>query len=304
MTTRVEVDVGGRRLSLSNLDKVLWPRPGLTKRWLVDYYAAVAPALLRHAGAQPVTLHRFPDGVEGPHFYETRAPARPGWVQTVTFRMARTGKVFDVVVLADEATLVWAAQLAAVEIHPYLAPAAALDRPATMVFDLDPGAPATLVECCRVARCLRDVLDGMGLRSWPKTSGGLGLHVVVPLHSDATYERTKAFARAAALLLERDRPGEVTSSMPLARRTGRVFVDWSQNDPGKSTVAAWSLRGFQVPTVALPVTWDEVDEVARTADARPLWSYAGDALRRLESGDPMVEAATLRQTLPSFDPSR
>ncbi len=217
---RVEVKLGGRRVSLSNLDKVLWPRLGLTKASLIEHYARVAPVMLTHVAGHPVTLHRFPDGVDGPHWYETRAPAHPAWVRTVTFRMRRTGKEFDVVVIDDAAALVWAAQIGAVEIHPYLAGADDLDRPAVMVFDLDPGPPATLADCCRVAVWVRELLATVGLEAWPKTSGGLGLHVYVPLHTPVTYEGTKAFARAVARLLERDRPDLVILDLMLPRLDG------------------------------------------------------------------------------------
>ena len=299
--SRVDVDVGGRAVSLSNLDKVLWPRLGLTKAWLVDYYTRVAPVLLPHLADRPLTLHRFPDGVDGPHWYETRAPARPPWVRTVSFHMSRTGKVFDVCLVDDLPSLVWAAQIAAVELHPFLGTATDLVRPTVVVFDLDPGPPATVVDCCRVALRLRELLDGVGLQAWPKTSGGDGLHVYVPLHTPVTYDRTKAFARAVALSLERERPGEVTSQMPRARRGGKVFVDWSQNDAGKSTVAPYSLRGGEVPTVSLPVGWDEVAGAAAEGDPATLCSLPGDALGRGASGDPFGPVASLEQVLPDAD---
>jgi bifunctional non-homologous end joining protein LigD len=254
MTTRVEVEFDGRRVSLSNLDKVLWPRLGLTKGWMVDYYRRVAPALIPHLRRHPLTLHRFPDGVDGTHWYETRAPAHPQWVDTVTFNMERTGKVFEVAIVDDLPSLVWAAQIAAVELHPFLGTAEALDRPRVVVFDLDPGHPATIVNCCRVALRVRDLLGDLGLEGWVKTSGGLGLHVYVPVNSPVGYTQTKGFARAIALLLERQDPDSVTSVMARARRAGKVFVDWGQNDFGKSTVAPYSLRGWPVPTVSTPVT--------------------------------------------------
>ena len=296
---RVDVDVGGRRVGLSNLDKVLWPRFGLTKAWLVEHYTAMAPVLLPHVTGHPVTLHRFPDGVDGPHWFETRAPAHPDWVRTVTFHMRRTGKVFEVAVVDDLASLVWAAQIAAVELHPYLATADELDRPRVLVFDLDPGPPAGLPGCCRVALRIRDVLAGVGLRAWAKTSGGYGLHVYVPLHTAVGYDDTKAFARAVARLLEHDRPHEVTSLMPTVHRAGKVFVDWSQNDAGKSTVAPYSLRGWEVPTVSMPVTWDEVADVAGGADPSALVFLPDDARRRAADGDPFAPVATLEQLLPA-----
>ncbi|MDQ3896989.1 MAG: non-homologous end-joining DNA ligase [Actinomycetota bacterium] len=298
MSSRVEVEVEGRHVSLSNLDKVLWPRLGLTKRWLVDYYTAVAPALVPHLRGHPLTLHRFPDGVQGAHWYETRAPARPAWIETVTFHVRTTGKVFDVCVLNDLASLVWAAQIAAVELHPFLGTVQDLDRPHAVVFDLDPGPPATIVECCGVALRIRALLDDLGLRAWVKTSGGAGLHVYVPLNTAVTYEQTKAFAHAVALLLERERPDDVTSVMARARRPGKVFVDWSQNDFGKSTVAPYSLRGWEVPTVSTPVAWDEVEEVAGSGPANRLLFLADAVLRRAEDGDLFAPVLSVQQVLP------
>ncbi len=298
MRDRVEVEVAGRRLSLSNLDKVLWPRLGLTKGWLLDYYARVAPVLLPHLRRHPLTLHRFPDGVDGVHWYETRAPAHPPWVETVTFRMRSTGKVFDVCVIDDLPSLVWAAQIAAIELHPFLGTVEDLHRPTAVVFDLDPGPPATLVDCSRVALRVRELLDDLRLEAWVKTSGGLGLHIYVPLNSNGVYEHTKGFAHAVALLLERQLPGSVTSAMAQARRTGKVFVDWSQNDLGKSTIAPYSLKGGEFPTVSMPVAWDEVAEVAESSDLSRLTFLADDALRRAEAGDLFAPVLAVEQTLP------
>ena len=298
MTNRVEVEFAGRHVSLSNLDKVLWPRLGLTKGWMVDYYATVAPVLVPYLRGHPLTLHRFPDGVDGVHWYETRAPAHPPWIDTVTFHVRTTGKVFDVCVLNDLPSLVWAAQIAAVELHPFLGTADDLERPRDLVFDLDPGPPATIVDCCRVALRIRALLDDLGLQAWVKTSGGVGLHVHVPLNTAITYERTKAFARAVALLLEREEPGSVTSMMARAKRPGKVFVDWSQNDFGKSTVAPYSLRGWAVPTVSTPVTWEEVSDVAESGQARSLMFLADAARERAEAGDLFAPVLSVQQVLP------
>ncbi|MFN2582178.1 MAG: non-homologous end-joining DNA ligase [Candidatus Dormibacteria bacterium] len=302
MTTpasRAEMTIAGRRLTLSNLDKVLWPRLGLTKAWLIEYYTEIAPALLPHLSRHPVTLHRFPDGVDGVHWFETRAPkARPSWVETVTFDMERTGKVFRVCLLDDVASLMWAAQFGTVELHPYLGTAEALDAPQFVVFDLDPGAPATIVDACRVAIWLRDVLEAAGLESWPKTSGGVGLHVYVPLNTPVTYSQTKTFAHAVARLLEQAHPEAVVSVMTKARRDGKVFIDWSQNDKGKSTIVPYSLRGFAFPTVSTPVGWDEVIETIASADPRQVTFLADDALRRARSGDVFSPVLTTCQRLP------
>ncbi|HEX2041734.1 MAG TPA: non-homologous end-joining DNA ligase [Acidimicrobiales bacterium] len=295
---RREVQVDGRSLSLSNLDKVLWPRLGLTKGWLIEYYRRVAPVLLPHVRGHPMTLHRYPDGVDGIHWFETRAPAHPPWVETVTFEMARSGKVFDVAVLNDLPSLVWAAQIATIELHPYLGTVGALDRPAAVVFDLDPGPPATVADCCRVAMRIRALLADLGLRAWAKTSGWSGLHVYVPVNGSAGFDETKPFARAVARRLEQEDPESVTSQMARTKRPGKVFVDWSQNDAGKSTVAPYSLRGWEVPTVSMPVGWDEVEAAATSGDARSLIFVADDALRRAEANDPFAPVATLTQRLP------
>jgi bifunctional non-homologous end joining protein LigD len=295
---RVDVEIDGRKLSLSNLDKVLWPRAGLTKGWLIEYYTRAAPVLLPHVRGHPMTLHRFPDGVDGMHWFETRAPAHPPWVETMTFEMARSGKVFDVCVLNDLPSLVWAAQMAAVELHPYLGTVGALDRPTAVVFDLDHGRPATVVDCCRVAVRVRAMVGDLGLDAWAKTSGWSGLHVYVPVNGSASFDEAKAFARAVARRLAHDDPRSVTSQMARDKRPGKVFVDWSQNDRGKSTVAPWSLRGWEVPTVSTPVAWDEVEAVLSSGDPRPLTFLADDALRRLEDGDPFAPVATVVQRLP------
>jgi bifunctional non-homologous end joining protein LigD len=289
----------GRRLTLSNLDKVLWPRLGLSKAWLIEYYVEIARMLLPHVRGHPVTLHRFPDGVEGVHWFETRAPrARPPWVQTVTFDMQRTGKIFEVCVLDDVASLVWAAQIGTIEVHPYLGKAASLDIPQFMVFDLDPGAPATVIDACRVALRLRDVLHPLGLELWAKTSGGQGMHVYAPLNTPVSYAATKTFARAAARLLERERPDAVISLMARDRRAGKVFIDWSQNDMGKSTIAPYSLRGLTLPTVSTPVTWDEVAEAVESGETKHVTFLADDALHRSQSGDLFAPVLTTQQRLP------
>ena len=297
---RIDVTIDGRTMSLSNLDKVLWPRAGLTKGWLIDYYTRVAPVLLPHIRGHPMTLHRFPDGVDGMHWYETRAPAHPAWVETVTFEMARSGKVFDVCVLNDLPSLVWAAQMATIELHPYLGTVGALDRPTAVVFDLDPGPPATVVDCGRVALRIRALLGDLGLGAWAKTSGWSGLHVYVPVNGLVGFGETKAFARAVARRLEQDDPDAVTSQMSRAERSGKVFVDWGQNDAGKSTVAPYSLRGWEVPTVSTPVSWDEVDAVASSGDPWPLTFLAEDALHRAEAGDLFAPVTTLTQRLPTL----
>jgi bifunctional non-homologous end joining protein LigD len=297
----VEVDIEGRALRLTNLDKVLWPRLGLTKRWLIDYYLQVAPILLPHVQGHPLTLHRFPDGVAGIHWYETRARSHPDWVRTVTFRMERTGKVFDVVVVDDVASLAWTAQIATIELHPYLGCADALAQPRVAVFDLDPGPPADVLDCCDVALRLRRLLDDLALASFVKTSGVKGLHVYVPLNLPHTYEETKTFARAVAQLLARDRPEQIVATMTTSMRTGKVFIDWSQNDAGKSTVAPYSLRGLEYPTVSTPLRWEEVEDAVRGGDRGSLVFLPDDVLARLAAGDVFAPVVDLQQPLPAVD---
>jgi bifunctional non-homologous end joining protein LigD len=294
-----EVEVAGHRLKLSNLDKVFWPRLGLTKAWLIEYYAEIAPVLVPHLQGHPVTLHRFPDGVEGVHWFETRAPRiRPSWIETVTFDMQRTGKVFDVCVLNDLAALVWAAQIGTIEIHPYLGRASALDTPRFVVFDLDPGAPATIIDACRVALRLEETLRAVGLESWPKTSGGVGMHVYVPLNTPVAYDSVKAFARATARVLEQEDPDRIVSVMARVRRSGKVLIDWSQNDKGKSTIVPYSLRGFPLPTASTPVEWDEVEKAVAGNDAQRVTFLADAVLQRARSGDLFAPVLTTRQRLP------
>ena len=291
------VEIDGKALRLTNLDKVLFPAVGFTKADVIDYYTRVAPLLLPHLAGHPVTLHRYPDGVHGVHFYETRCPPRPDWLPTqhmYTFR--RSGKGVFACVLDDLPALVWAAQVAAIELHPYLGLASSLDCPTALVFDLDPGPPAGFADACRVALAVRAVLDGVGLASFPKTSGWAGLHVYVPLNRTATYDETRPFARAVAAVLTKDQPDTVIDVMTRARRPGKVFVDWSQNDAGKSTVVAYSLRGREAPVVSTPVTWDEV---AEGAEGRPLVFGPEAVLRRVDDvGDLFAPVATMQQTLP------
>jgi bifunctional non-homologous end joining protein LigD len=297
---RRTLEVEGRTVLLSNPDKVLFPETGFTKRDLAEYYLAVAPALLPHLAGRPVTLARFPDGVDAPGWYQTNCPSgRPEWLRIAEVRGAR-GQTLRYCFLDCPAALAWAANAAAIELHPLLATA---DAPATaraLVLDLDPRPPAGLAECARLALRLRALLSAVGLATFPKTTGGRGLHLHVPLDGEAGFERTKAFARALAREVAREDPGSVTERMPLAERAGKVLVDWRQNDPNRSVIAPYSLRAASVPLVAAPLRWDEVARVAASADERPLRLGPAEVLSRLRrDGDLLAPALGTGGSLPA-----
>jgi len=302
LTASVEVEVGGRRLALSNLQKVMYPRSGFTKGQVIDYYTRVAPVLLPHLDSRPLTLKRYPNGVEGKHFYEKQCPShRPDWVRTQAIFSGHRGKAIDFCVVDGLPTLVWAANLADLELHTSMALATHIERPTMMVFDLDPGPPAALLECCEVALWLRAMLDALGLRSFPKTSGSKGLQMYVPLNTAVTYDDTKPFAQALAQLLEKREPDTVVSRMKKDLRGGKVFVDWSQNDEHKTTVCAYSLRARERPTVSTPVDWAEVEDAHSRGDAEALIFDADDVLARVEErGDLFAPVLELKQELPEL----
>jgi bifunctional non-homologous end joining protein LigD len=296
---RLEVDIDGHVLSLSNLDKVMYPRTGFTKGQLIDYYTRIAPAVLPHLRGHPLTLKRYPDGVDGPFFYEKNCPRhRPDWVRTTSVRLST--KTIDFCLADDLPTLVWLAQMGDLELHTSLSRAEDVRRPAILAFDLDPGTPATIVECARVALDLRDVFDHLGMQAFPKTSGSKGMQVYVPLNvPDVTYDDTKPFAQGLAQLLERRRPDLVISEMAKARRGGKVFVDWSQNDEHKTTVSVYSLRARERPTVSTPLAWEEVEAVTASGDPDDLVFTSDDVLARVaEHGDLFAPVAVLEQPLP------
>jgi bifunctional non-homologous end joining protein LigD len=290
-----EVEVGGRVLALSNLDKVLWPAAGVTKRQLVAYYRAIAPAMLPHLSGHAITLKRYPDGVAAESFYEKNAPKhRPPWVVTAPIWSPGNDRYMDYCLAGDEATLAWMANLAAIELHTSLALATAPMVPTAMVFDLDPGPPAD------VALLLRRFFTGLGLELFPKTSGSKGLQLYVPLHGEATFEVTKAFAHAVAKHLEREHPELVLSRMSKALRAGKIFIDWSQNDPSKTTVNVYSVRARERPTVSTPISWEEVLRCAASRDGAPLVFELDAVLARVaERGDLFAPVAALHQTLPA-----
>jgi len=298
--TPVEVTVEGRQLKVSNIDKVLYPASGFTKGQVIDYYSRIAPVLLPHLRRRALTLKRYPNGVDGQFFYEKNCPShRPPWVETVAVWSGRNKADVNYCLANDLPTLVWVANLASLELHTSLAHAQDVARPTVVVFDLDPGAPAALVECARVGLVVREVLDQLGLACFAKTSGSKGMQLYAPLNTPVTYEQTKPFAHAMARMLEARLPDLVVSQMAKELRKGKVFIDWSQNDPVKTTVCVYSLRARERPTVSTPLTWDEVEGVAASGDADPVIFEADAVLARVEEvGDLFAPVAELEQSLP------
>jgi len=288
--THVEVD--GRRLVLSNLDKVLYPEAGFTKAQVIDYYARIAPVMVPHLSDRPVTLVRCPNGVEGERFFEKRCPPHhPDWVPEI-------GELNQCDV-DEPAALVWLANLAALELHTLQARAATPETPDAVVFDLDPGPPAGVLAAAAVAIELRDLLTSIGLVAFVKTSGSKGLHLTVPLHTDVDAETTKTFALTLGNHLARLAPDRVTTDMTKAKRPGKVFVDWSQNDRHKTTVCPYSLRARPRPTVSTPITWDEVSAAVAADDERALVFETADVLARVDDlGDLYAGNLSLEQHLP------
>jgi bifunctional non-homologous end joining protein LigD len=303
MSKRTELKVAGKSLPVSNLDKVLYPEVGFTKAQVIDYYIRVAPVLLPHLKKRPITLKRYPDGVEGFFFYEKQCPShRPKWVKTAAVPASRESGHIDYCILDDLPALVWAANLADLELHTFLHRAPAIDRPTALAFDLDPGPPADVIDCCRVALWLRSIFDEVGLKSFAKTSGSKGLQMYVPLNTATTYDKTKAFAHALAERLEREHPDKIVSRMTKALRKGKVFIDWSQNDEHKTTVNVYSLRARAHPTVSTPLTWKEVEAAAKKGDASRLVFETEDVLRRVEKqGDLFAPVLELKQRLPALN---
>ena len=296
-----EVTVADRTLRVTNLDKVLYPKAGFTKGDVIEYLVHVAPVLLPHLDQRPLTLKRYPNGVEGKHFFEKQCPKhRPDWVATTAVQT--TKKTIDFCLAQDVPTLVWLGNLADLELHTSLSRAEDVTRPTMMVFDLDPGEPATIVECCRVGTWLHGMFENLGLASFAKTSGSKGLQVYVPLNTpDATYDATKGFSRAVAELLESSEPDLVVSRMTKSLRAGKVLVDWSQNDEHKTTVCVYSLRAKDRPTVSTPVTWEEVAACARAGDQELLVFDQAQVLARVaDQGDLFAPVLSLVQDLPAL----
>ena len=292
----VHVEVEGRQLRLTNLDKVLYPAVGFTKGQVIDYYTRVAPFLLPHLRGRALTLKRYPNGVDESYFYEKQKPSHaPDWVRSEPIRAG--DRTIDFVLCDDLPTLVWLANLADLELHPSLALGEDPDRPTVLAFDLDPGPPAGLAECCEVAVLLRDTLRQLGLECYPKTSGSKGMQIYVPLNTETTYDGTKPFANGLARLLEKQHPKLVVSVMKKELRRGKVFIDWSQNDRHKTTVGVYSLRARERPTVSTPLAWDEVE----AGDTDALVVEAHELLERLgDVGDLFEGVLSERQDLPAL----
>jgi bifunctional non-homologous end joining protein LigD len=307
MSTPTIVEVQGRKLSLTNLEKILYPATGFTKGQVVDYYVRIAPVLAPHLAGRPLTMKRYPGGVDQEYFFEKNAPMhRPDWVKTAPVWSGSNRRTIHYILANDLPTLVWIANLASIELHPSLSLAADIATPTMIVFDLDPGPPANIVQCAQVGLWVREIFDHFGLRSFPKTSGSKGLQIYVPLNSatlptKTSYDETKSFSHAVARLLEQEHPELVVSDMKKAVRTNKVFVDWSQNDEHKTTISVYSLRAREHPTVSTPVTWDEVEQALKKKDAARLVFEAKDVLARVEKmGDLFEPIQKLSQKLPQL----
>jgi bifunctional non-homologous end joining protein LigD len=296
------ISVGSRKLKLTNLDKVLYPKAGFTKGDVIDYYRNVAPTLLPHLKDRPLTMKRYPNGVDEEFFYQKEAPKhRPPWVKTVPIWSRGNKRDINFLLVNNLSTLIWIANLADLELHTSLSKASNPHRPTMVVFDLDPGPPATIIECCEVGLMVRDLFGGLGLESFAKTSGSKGLQVYVPLNTRVSYDDTKPFAHKAAQRLEEQHPDLVISNMRRDLRSGKVLVDWSQNDDMKTTICVYSLRARERPTVSTPVTWEEVERTAAKGDPGELVLEWSDTLERIDRlGDLFEPVLRLRQRLPKL----
>lgn len=300
-----EVRVENKTVPVTNLDKVMYPKTGFTKGNVIDYYVRISPALLPHLKGRPITLKRYPDGVDGFFFYEKQCPGhRPPWVKTTKVTKGAGGEI-NYCVMHDLSALIWAANLADLELHTFLHRAPSFNRPDFVAFDLDPGPPAGMVSCCRVATLLKRCFDAVGLASFVKTSGSKGLQVYVPLNRAVTYAETKGAAHAVAEEMAAAYPELIVSRMQKVLRAGKVLVDWSQNDEKKTTVCAYSLRAKDRPSVSTPVTWEEIERCLAGQDPG-LLAFAPEAVlsRVGKHGDLFAPVLTLTQKLPRVDDIR
>ncbi|HEX2647556.1 MAG TPA: non-homologous end-joining DNA ligase [Candidatus Dormibacteraeota bacterium] len=298
--TSVEVQIEGRTLKLTNLEKVLYPDEGFTKGQVIDYYTRIAPILLVHTQNHPLTLKRYPNGVYGEFFYEKNCPKhRPPWVQTATVWSGGNNRDMYYCLCQDLPTLVWLANLATLEMHTSLSYGDDLPTPRTLVFDLDPGPPANIVDCCRIGLMLRDLFAQHGLESFAKTSGSKGLQLYVPLNTKVDYTQTKVVSKGLAQLFEEKYPKLAVHKQLKELRVGRVLIDWSQNDQYKTTINVYSLRARKRPTVSTPVSWDEVEKCLKASDPELLVFDSDQVLKRVDKlGDLFEPVVKKKQKLP------
>jgi bifunctional non-homologous end joining protein LigD len=299
MTERADLKVAGKIVPISNAKKIYYPAAGFTKGEVIAYYMQVAPVLLPHLKARPLTMKRYPNGVDAPFFYEKQCPRpRPAFVKTTRVARHHEAGHVEYCLVDNLPTLVWAANLGDLELHTFLAKAPHIHRPTSIVFDLDPGAPATAVECAQVALWLKGLFDQLGLESFVKSSGSKGLQLYVPLNTPVTYEETSPFAKAVAQTLEQAHPELVVSDMKKALRRGKVLVDWSQNSETKTTVTVYSLRAKEKPFVSMPLEWSEVEKCLKQKKASLVFFEAEAALKRIEKkGDLFAPVLKLKQSL-------
>ncbi len=298
---RIEVKIGERTLSLSNLDKVMYPESGFAKGQVIDYYTRIADAILPHLKDRPLTLKRYPEGVEGEAFYEKNCPKhRPPWIKTATVWSGGNNRDMYYCMVQDLPSLVWVAQLGSLELHTSLSLYKKLDQPRMLVFDLDPGPPATIVECCGVATLLREWFEAHGMHAFCKTSGSKGLQLYVPINTPVDYQQTKLISKGLAQKLEREHPDLVVHMQRKTLREGKVLIDWSQNDQYKTTVNVYSLRARARPTVSTPVTWEEVATCLEAGDPNLLVFDSEAAIDRFQRlGDLFEPVLKLKQKLPA-----
>jgi bifunctional non-homologous end joining protein LigD len=300
-TAETDVEVDGRRLHLTSLRKVLYPKVGFTKAAVLDYYARIAATLLPHIRSRAMTLKRYPEGVEGPHFYDKHCAGRPDWLPTAPMWSDRKGEDIHFCRIDEAAALIWSVNHGNLEMHPLLSVAPDFDTPTTLAFDLDPGEPAGLLDAADIGLVLRDMLAGVGLRTWAKSSGSRGVQVYAPLNSPATFTAGKAFARSVADVMADRMPDRVVARMDKGLRAGKVLVDWSQNDRHKSTVAAYSLRAkLDRPTVSTPLSWSELEDAIDRGDPGRLLMAPDEVLDRIkEHGDLFAPVLTCVQQMPA-----
>jgi len=294
----VKVSIGGRTLALTNLNKIMYPQAHFSKADVLNYYIGISPYILPHLQGRLLTMKRYPDGVEGDFFYEKSCPGfKPDWLSVT--EAGKTKKVAYCTV-EDEAGLVWIANLASLELHTSLSRSGDISRPTMVVFDLDPGEGMDILGCAEAGVSLREILAGLGLECWAKTSGGKGLHVYIPLNTPVSFEETKDFAHAVALMMQEKHPGSIVANMRKALRKGKILIDWSQNDEHKTTVCAYSLRARPVPMASTPLTWEELDAAVERKDGALLYFEAGDVSKRVrEVGDLFGPVADMEQELPA-----